>query len=303
MYSCLPKVLTALQFLFVSQNGLVQCFTQHTSYSQARRNPRLTLVAPGQNVATAHVPTLFSREEAQVIIHDQLMPQKGYSERIGWGRDAQGLGDNNGPLNPSDPRLTMTYAEFPLESWDELIDLGLRYLPQKKINDERLSFVDIGSGCGRIAFYSAMTRGSIDRSWNVHGIEISTLLHEKALQYMQKGVQNDIFSLESPPDGSNGTISLIVGPVEDHSALLKNADVIFAYSTAFPANQFLPDLGALVLDPEWSALLSQICSVGCVAVTTDRALDPVFNWELVDRLDVKNPELFGTTGYIHILRG
>eukprot|EP00549_Striatella_unipunctata_P017543 CAMPEP_0118708104 /NCGR_PEP_ID=MMETSP0800-20121206/21662_1 /TAXON_ID=210618 ORGANISM="Striatella unipunctata, Strain CCMP2910" /NCGR_SAMPLE_ID=MMETSP0800 /ASSEMBLY_ACC=CAM_ASM_000638 /LENGTH=53 /DNA_ID=CAMNT_0006611181 /DNA_START=14 /DNA_END=175 /DNA_ORIENTATION=+ len=34
---------------------------------------------------------------------------------------------------------------------------------------------------------------------------------------------------------------------------------------------------------------------------TDRILDPSYGWELKDRLDVPNPEVMGSTGYIQVL--
>lgn len=86
------------------------------------------------------------------------------------------------------------------------------------------------------------------------------------------------------------------------STVLATADMIFAYSTAFPAKRFCPDLGALLLDPVWTHSLSNACQDGCVAITTDRALDPAFGWELLERIDVENREVFGSTGYISILR-
>jgi hypothetical protein len=60
-------------------------------------------------------------------VDENLMPRKEYSDRIGWGRDAQGI-DGTTALKADDPRLSMTYAEFPLRSMDQLVDLGLLYL-------------------------------------------------------------------------------------------------------------------------------------------------------------------------------
>ena len=73
--------------------------------------------------------------------------------------------------------------------------------------------------------------------------------------------------------------------------------------TVFPAvDKFNVEVGALILQPEWSQMLAAECRRGCIAITTDRALDPKFGWELIKRLDVENPEVLGSTGYIHILR-
>lgn len=253
----------------------------------------------------------FSRAEAQWIVDQQLMPQQEYSERIGWGRDAQGLNNNPGPLNPNDPRLSMTYAEFPLSSMDALVDLGFTFLPHhKKLKGDSntiskrnpVSMVDIGSGCGRLVFYSAMTRGSEDQAWDIQGVEVAKLLHEKGLGFVQDGLSRKVFSVD-PTAANSNSLTLHHGAASEYVDLFKQADLVFAYSTAFSATSFSPELGALIMDPEWSEFLGEACSPGCVAITTDRALDPACGWELVDRREVENPDVFGTTGFVHVRRG
>jgi hypothetical protein len=102
-----------------------------------------------------------------------------------------------------------------------------------------------------------------------------------------------------------GSFTLHLGSAEDlaseTSGVLARADIIFAYSTAFAATTFSPAVGALILDHEWSRLLGECCRPGCVAITTDRALDPTYGWVVKDRIDVDNPEVLGSTGYIHVL--
>jgi len=251
------------------------------------------------------------RSEAQSIIDDQLMPKQEYGERIGWGRDAQGFrSDSSEPIHAKDPRLTLTYAEFPLSSMDALLDLGLQYLPDhKKINQDcsrsssssnnNISMLDLGSGCGRLVFYAAMTRGSPSQGWDIQGIEISQLLHDKGIDFIQNGMRKDIFFPKPIPSNWN-SFSLHLGPAKEYYHLFQEADIVFAYSTAFSATHFSPELGALLMDKEWSQLLGESCRPGCVVITTDRALDPMYGWELVDRLDVENPDVFGTTGFVQI---
>lgn len=265
--------------------------------------------------------SLLGREEAQSIINDILMPQDLYGDRIGLGRDAQGIRAGT-CLDANDPRLSMTYAEFPLTSLDQLMDLGLQYYMKSSASDDDdddetssklettmpFTCMDIGSGCGRIALYLAMTRNgntvgtkSSSKAWNVHGIEISDLLHQEALGYCQQAVDNDLISPSFASEEMN-TLSMHLGPAENFGSLLRETDCIFAYSTAFTAKVFSPELGALILGPEWSQLLGESCKDGCMAITTDRALDPAYGWQLVDRLDVENREVLGTTGYVHILK-
>jgi hypothetical protein len=244
-----------------------------------------------------------------------------YGDRIGLGRDAQGI-EAGTALDPNDPRLSMTYAEFPLTSLDELIDLGLQHMHSSSSLSENKSkcMIDLGSGCGRIGLYLAMTRkggnpdgsttksSSSNKAWDVHGIEISDVLHHEALGYCQKAVEHDLISPSSSSpttmvsEEMNNTLSLHLGPADNFGSLLSEADCIFAYSTVFEAKVFLPELSALILGPEWSQMLGKFCKDGCMAITTDRALDPAYGWQLVDRLDVENREVFGTTGYVHILK-
>lgn len=252
-----------------------------------------------------------------------LMPAEEHGERMGWGRDAQGLGCENlgtvGALSPSDPRLSRTYAEFPLSSFDELLDLGLKYASLQESSSSAsptVNLVDVGSGCGRLAFYAALTRKGLNEhdtnhelkqiGWEVHGIEISSLLHEKGVNFIEIGIQKGLWEAPSHPSSKSSnqnSISLHCGAAEEEDSrqLLSRANLVFMYSTAFSALSFSPDLGAMILDPEWSQLLSEACSEGCVVITTDRALDPAHGWNLIDRLDVENPEVFGTTGYVQVL--
>jgi hypothetical protein len=180
---------------------------------------------------------------------------------------------------------------------DQLIDLGLEQRLDRA-SEGSMTMVDLGSGCGRLIFYSGLTRGDKEQPWNIHGIEIADILHEEAMETASKGLEGGYLSdLEGPTT----TISLHHGPVDKYRHILGAADLIFAYSTAFPAKTFNPDLGAMILGAEWSQLLSESCKAGCIAITTDRALDPGHGWKLIDRLDVENSEVFGSTGYIHVL--
>ncbi|CAJ1958814.1 unnamed protein product [Cylindrotheca closterium] len=307
---------------------VLQSLLQHTEAfivfpSTGRRN--FQCKASAESSSTFSTKSLLGREEAQSVINNVLMPQDLYGDRIGLGRDAQGI-EAGTALDPNDPRLAMTYAEFPLTSLDQLIDLGLEHMPSKSQAASRPTtcMIDLGSGCGRIGLYLAMTRrggnpddsssSSSSKAWNLHGIEISDILHHEALGYCQKAVEHDLIypsfssasttttNTMSSEEETNNTLSLHLGPADNFGNLLSEADCIFAYSTVFSAKVFSPELRALMLGPEWSQMLGKFCKDGCVAITTDRALDPTYGWQLVDRLDVENREVFGTTGYVHILK-
>jgi hypothetical protein len=248
-----------------------------------------------ETTVTCSVSTKLSREQGQSVLDEKLLPRSEYGNRIGLGRDAQGIDAFSGVITPDDPRLTKTYGEFPLSSLDQLLDLGLQYLDGR----DRTTMLDLGSGCGRLVVYSALTRGTVQHPWTIHGIEISNLLHEQAICTLSAGLEAGWFS--EGEGTTNGNISFHCGAADDNRIVLGEADLVFAYSTVFSSSSFSPELGAMVLDKEWSELF-KYCRVGSVAITTDRALDPAHGWELVDRLDVENPEVFGSTGYIHVRR-
>ena len=148
----------------------------------------------------------FCREQAQQLLdetNNNLFPSTTYRDRIGFGRVAVEEDYNNNEkknknknrdgsqsstksssssssptrstqiLKADDPRLKMTYAEFPLSSYDALLDVALQYLnysstTKTNANDNptksktataslspnsSVNFVDIGSGLG---VYSAV---------------------------------------------------------------------------------------------------------------------------------------------------
>ncbi len=87
--------------------------------------------------------------------------------------------------------------------------------------------------------------------------------------------------------------------------LLLCTDFIFAYLIAWEmANVQLydPELGAMLLSSKWLSMLALTCmGGGHVAITTNRALDPGNGWKLLDMMEVKNPCVWGSVGYIFIL--
>jgi len=202
------------------------------------------------------------------------------------------------------------------------------------------TMVDLGSGCGRLVLYAALTRGSsaINRGrenvvWDVHGIEIGTQLHSLAINSLRRGVDEGLFSMNSfggEIDGDsvsrvtfhNGNALLVDDPYfAQHNAqddnhdvnenrknsiqsILSQAKLLFAYSTVWETDSMQPfhqDMQAMILSPKWSQTLASLCPRGCVAIATDRALNPEHGWRLVDRMDVENPSVWGSTGYISIL--
>ena len=162
--------------------------------------------------------------------------------------------------------------------------------------------VDLGSGAGRLVLYAALCGYQGSCKWKeVHGVEIVKDLHSIALKTLGKGLDEGYF-IKSGMGNNASSVHFHNGPAQEYNSIFSEADIIFSYSTVFESKGFDVELGAMVLADEWSSWLGTICSPGCVIVTTDRALSPEHGWELKNTLNVDNPVLLGSTGYVSILR-
>jgi len=318
-------------------------------------------------VLRATLEQTYDRDTAQGMVSQSLCPPDEERDRNIAGMEAYQNDDSGGAdggrgtaIANDDPRSEYTYGEFPFGSFDSLVDRALDFV-QYDDHDEvqQRTMVDLGSGCGRLVFYAALTRGGAmgeDGSavseeeerrtniWNVHGVEIGTQLHSLAANSLRRGIEYGWFrqrstsldesseSTEEEEDGGgdggseiafhNGNALPIEDPYytrtnaqqsgssdddDDHSSiqsLLSRTDLLFAYSTVWetdPIRPFDPELGAMVLSSKWSQTLASSCRNGCVAITTDRALDPKDGWRLMERIDVENPSVWGSVGYISVL--
>jgi tRNA G46 methylase TrmB len=195
-----------------------------------------------------------------------------------------------------------------------------------------LRVVDIGSGCGRLCLYMALTRQQYQ---HVAGIEIAHLLHQEAAQAVHRAQEGGWMRIVptspasilmdregyTPSTRTVGTfvsasnaLSLLHGPAEDFSdTVLKQADLIFCYSTTWETAGFSPLTQTLVLSEYWNQLLTNSCRPGCVVITTDRSLDTTWvgassragsgsgsSWVLLDQVEVGNPEVGGSIGYVQM---
>jgi hypothetical protein len=161
--------------------------------------------------------------------------------------------------------------------------------------------VDVGSGCGRLVFYLALSRSGCD----VAGIEISETLHSEACHVADKAIGTGLirhFYRNNDDQQATSAISSNLGPASDFPKLMNEADLIFCYSTAFPGSGFCQSSAAPLLAAEWSKLFSRHCRPGCVCITTDKALDPLLGWQMIGRLEVPNPEVVSSTGFVMIYR-
>jgi hypothetical protein len=260
---------------------------------------------------TATASPCLSKKGAQFVLDHQLLPVSQYGNRISLGLQSQGLPIGRIALDAHDPVLSETYGEFPLPSLDTLLDRAVERLtvstsPNLSSNNP-LTVVDLGSGCGRVALYLALSR----RNWRVHGIEMSSIYHQAAAEAcaraMDLGYLRDTSDQKSqasgcePPPEPSSTVFLHNGAANQYKDLFHRADLIFCYSTAFDSGGFSEGASALLLGREWSELLASSCRDGCVCITTDKALDPTLGWSILHRIDVPNGEVCGSTGYIQRL--
>ena len=285
---------------------------------------------PSSTSVYATVQQSFTRPIAQEMVTSILCPQNEERDRDKAGMEAYSNGDKM--VTNADPRTEYTYGEFPLDSFDLLVDRALDYVDleqqqQQVDRDGNPTMIDLGSGCGRIVLYAALARGGrgIDSTtsrdagemkWNVHGIEIGKQLHSLAINSLQRGTEEGWFQSTEDESGSvgfhNGNALLTDDPYYDVDtqssksiqSLLSQTNLLFAYSTVWetnPVQSFNPELQAMILSPKWSLTLAEICTNGCVAITTDRALNPEDGWRLLHRMEVDNPSVWGSVGYISIL--
>lgn len=226
------------------------------------------------------------RGMAQALLQEHILPSLEYSRRTSLGRKAQGI-DSYDVVAGQDERLYQTYGEFPLESFDILLDRATTEwaIKDAERHSKRPTFVDLGSGCGRLVLYMALTRPD----WDVHGIELSPLLHSEAIQAHDRARASGWCTQDN-------NISFHCGDASQFRELLQGADIIFCYSTTWKTNGFSPERGTLVLAQEWNNILSA-CRDG-VVITTDRSLDS--SWQILDKIDVPNPEAYESTGYIQV---
>ncbi|KAL7487139.1 hypothetical protein ACHAW6_012740 [Cyclotella cf. meneghiniana] len=305
------------------------------------------------NSASASALTRIDRSRAQQILDTVLCPTDEERDRTTAGMQAfaSSSDDYRGrAIKGDDPRNQYTYGEFPYNSFDVLVDRALELMEKqgevkKGSTDEKVTIkknmVDLGSGCGRLVLYAALTRnnggseqGTSNHMWDFHGVEIGSQLHSLAVKSLKRGVDNgwfcrsihgnlgnpDVMNTASKIEFHNGNALLVDDPyfstAKDRKhdnpltnrnsiqSVLSEATLLFAYSTVWetdPSRAFDPELQAMILSPKWSQTLASLCPSGCMAVTTDRALNPQDGWRFLERMEVENPSVWGSMGYISIL--
>lgn len=234
---------------------------------------------------------VLSESKIRDVLEELYPSGKGYIERLRMGRVAQGfLGAEGQALD--DVRLpgggSLTYGEYPWQFVCDLVNecLDLSGGPEKA---SELVFLDVGSGAGRLVIGQALSW-----PWKLScGVEIVQSLHDTAEVALQKAL---VITKES--NMRMAPVQLLLGdmtvPVEYGGVDFKGADIIFCYSSTWPA------AGDLLTEASFA--LGTRLKKGAIVVTTDRLLESqpgVWGFEVISTHTSDNPETGGkSTAYI-----
>mmetsp|Transcript_15586 Transcript_15586/g.40309 ORF Transcript_15586/g.40309 Transcript_15586/m.40309 type:complete len:280 (+) Transcript_15586:160-999(+) len=182
--------------------------------------------------------------DRMVTSAEHLLEKVKYEEMAGYAMRFKVAADSA----DTDVDLHGVYGEMPLRAIAEVLD----HDAVRQLADQPgACFADFGSGAGRLLLGVAAMQ-----SWDkILGVEASRDLHALATDAIARSTMANVMSIHT-----NGS------PHESPAGeALTEADVLFAYSTAFPSEDGLRL-------PELSASLACILRDGSVAITTDKFL-------------------------------
>ena len=263
----------------------------------------------------------LSRPAAVQLMDTYVLPisEKGYRMNL----------NNNDIIDNSSIDIdSSTYGEFSLTSLDVILDRIAQefFIPgtedsietnatRKRPLKGSFKIIDIGSGCGRLVLYMAITQKRLEQYYCdtvvLTGIEQSKALHDESIRATERLLQynnsvNEHFNVEQEHNNVECTkseIRLYCGSANEFLNEIHTADIIICYSTAFSSGEFLPSISALLLSPEWNTILTPplppqqqhpavaLKKSTLYCVTMEKALDPNRGWIMVDRINVPNPEI------------
>lgn len=213
-----------------------------------------------------------------------------YGERLTIGRKAQ-LGDDL-IYRPGDLGCTidssLTYGEYNLDFFAECMECALEGLQNPA---RQLSFVDVGSGVGRLVLASSLLWP--ERFACCAGVEKVSELHELACDAEAR-------MHVSMPHGAPPR-KFICGDAADvltEDGPLADADLLFAYSSTWPSE------GDELSD--FSVVCGTHLREGTRVITTDRRLctvEGLWRFDVLATLEGPNRETGGTSiGYVQEVR-
>ena len=234
-----------------------------------------------QFLDTVVYPTSDYGRRSQLNQQDVLQPKSmSQSSSLSW--------------SANDPQLSYTYGEFPWSSLDAILDALEEQEPiiQQPQQRRRLHFCDVGSGCGRLCLYLAMTRPH----WHVWGMEASQALHDEAIQAIYRAQRaapwirilpnqdqdtdetKQINKQQQQHDDQQSSpcsrLTLQCGTLQQVAAeWLPQCDFVFCYATALASPGFCPSVAGMALPTDWTELYTRfITKPGALVLTIDRVL-------------------------------
>ena len=222
---------------------------------------------------------LTARLEHATNLLANAFPAHLYGDRLTVGRRAQ-LGPDmvyRTSIGGNSVDSSLTYGEYDLGHFAALVDRALDGKGQ-----HGRTFVDVGSGCGRLVFAAAALWPALAC---VAGVERIEEMHEMAMAACER------VTLPEPPTRRffHGDVAHLLGA----GGALADADVLFAYSSTWAG------VGDVLTD--FSATCGTLLRVGARVVTTDKRLidDQGWSFELLEAIDGPNRETGGSVGYVH----
>ena len=222
---------------------------------------------------------LTARLEHATYLLANVFPSHLYGDRLTVGRRAQ-LGPDmvyRPSIGGNSVDSSLTYGEYDLGHFAALVDRALDGKGQ-----HGRTFVDVGSGCGRLVFAAAALWPALAC---VAGVERIEEMHEMALAACER------VTLPEPPTRRffHGDVAHLLGA----GGALADADVLFAYSSTWAG------VGDVLTD--FSATCGTLLRVGARVVTTDKRLvdDEGWSFELLEAIQGQNRETGGSVGYVH----
>lgn len=164
-----------------------------------------------------------------------------------------------------DPPQELTYGEFDLYFFAEILDLAHSYYFEG--SDDSLQsdwsdkvFVDIGSGTGRLVFAASALHPNLRKC---RGVELLPSIHSCADENLQKcRIQDGSYALVGEESLSMAPVELICGSFKDPYVYLGDANIIFVFSSCMGPD-LLTDLAKSI---------GRQCKPGTIVITTDYML-------------------------------
>jgi hypothetical protein len=184
---------------------------------------------------------------------DRLYPPSDYAQR-----NAVSRAGGYWPYikDGEEPPLELTYGEFDLPFFAEIIDKAVSFVGDggSTTSWEGKTFCDIGSGTGRLVVSAAALHPGLRLC---RGVEFLTSCHDYGLDLVAKC--NNVLQVADDRGLPMAPIELTNGSIGDDSTFVGDVDVFFISSSAMPSE---------VLDMISKAVGKQ-CKPGTVVVSTD----------------------------------